>query len=339
MLLQSLAFFDNMFIDRVTIKVRAGDGGDGSNAVRRLRKRHKKIYHGGAGGKGGAVILLTDEHLISLLDIDTQRVFSAEAGQRGTSNRRRGRSGTDLIIKIPVGSVVWDDERGLLLRDLASLGERLVVVRGGRAGGANANNHPAEKGGRGERRRLRIELKLIADAGLIGYPNSGKSTLLTTLTRARVRIAAHPFSTLEPKLGILEDPETFERVVLCDIPGLIEGAHTGKGLGNEFLRHIERTRVLIHLIEMQDVAGLSPWERYRKINAELAGYHSKLTQKKQIVVATKMDLAGAQPLFKRFSEQVDRVVIPISAKNDEGLHELRATIMKTMYVYSNGVMP
>ncbi|MBI2870802.1 MAG: Obg family GTPase CgtA [Candidatus Omnitrophica bacterium] len=319
-----------MFIDEAVIHVEGGRGGNGSDAVRVLRLKRKRVPEGGPGGPGGAVALVADERIATLLDLKLKPHYRAEAGRHGGRNKRRGRTGRDIEIRVPVGSVVEDERHGDHLRDLVVPGERLVVARGGRGGSANGRNRPATAGTPGEERALRIVLKLIADVGIVGFPNCGKSTLLNALTGAKSKVAAYPFSTLSPELGVLEDPETYERLVLCDIPGLIEGAHAGRGLGSTFLRHIERTRLLLHLVEMQEAAGMGPLERFEKMNSELAGYDRDLLKKPQVVVASKMDLKGAEKLCQEFQRLVGKPVLGVSAQSGLGLGVLRRDVFKAV---------
>jgi GTPase len=328
-----LAFFERgqaMLIDQVTIEVKAGDGGNGSNAMRALRSKHKKLPYGGPGGKGGAVYLKTDGNCTTLLDLSLKNHYEAERGQHGGTNNRRGRSGKDLAVTVPRGTQVWDADTRLLLRDLTLENQTLVVVQGGEGGTGNSRQKKALSGLKGEFKNLSLELKLIAQVGLIGFPNSGKSTLINRLTGSKAKVADYPFSTLEPQLGVLEDKETFQRAVICDIPGLIEGAHEGRGLGLDFLRHVERTQILLHLVEMQDVKGLSPVERYQKITTELESHQGGLMKKVQVVAATKIDLPDAEEHLKCFQQSVGEGILPVSATTGAGIEALKKVILEAV---------
>lgn len=296
-----------MFLDEVEVVVRSGKGGDGIIHFHREKYVPRGGPDGGDGGKGGDVILEVDEHLNTLWPFRHQKRFTAEDGRPGGSNNKFGRAGENLILKVPPGTMVYDAESGALLGDLTERGQRLVVCRGGRGGRGNArfatptNQAPqtAEKGEPGEEKRLRLELKLLADIGIIGVPNAGKSTLLAALTNARPKIAPYPFTTLEPNLGVaaLDD---YASVVLADIPGLIEGAHLGLGLGYEFLRHIQRTRVLIHLL---DGFSADPLADYSQINSEMAYFDPQLTQKPQVVALNKIDQPEVQERYPALRAQ------------------------------------
>jgi GTP-binding protein len=306
-----------MFLDEVELEVRSGKGGDGMVHFHREKFVPRGGPDGGDGGRGGDVILEVDEHLNTLWHFRHKKRFVAEDGQPGGSNNKSGRNGEPLVLRVPPGTMVYDAESGLLLGDLTQPGQRLVVCRGGRGGRGNARfatpTHQAprvaEKGEPGEEKRLRLELKLLADIGIIGVPNAGKSTLLAALTNARPKIAPYPFTTLEPNLGVAALDE-YATVVLADIPGLIEGAHLGIGLGNEFLRHIQRTRVLIHLLD-----GLSadPLADFSQINSEMAYFDPRLAQKPQVVALNKMDQPQVQERYPELREQFARKGIELHA--------------------------
>lgn len=297
-----------MFVDEVVIHLKAGKGGDGIVHFRREKYVPRGGPDGGDGGRGGDVILEVDGHLNTLMDYRHQKSFRAEDGKRGGGNNQTGASGDDLVLQVPPGTMVFDEESGELLADLTDPEERAVICRGGRGGRGNArfknsrNKTPriAEKGEPPEEKTVRLELKLIADVGIVGVPNAGKSTLLSVVSNAKPKIAAYPFTTLAPNLGVVElDPEN--RLVLADIPGLIEGAHQGEGLGHEFLKHIQRTRVLIHLLD-----GLSaePILDFAQINTELALFDPDLADKPQIVVLNKMDLPDVQEKWPEVREEL-----------------------------------
>jgi GTP-binding protein len=318
-----------MFYDQAKIFVKSGDGGDGSVAFR----REKYVPHGGPaggdGGRGGDVVLVVDSHLNTLYRFSRQRHFKAERGEHGRGKNQTGANGADAQVPVPPGTVVRDADTGELMADLTEPGQRFVAVRGGRGGRGNArfatstNQAPrmAERGSPGEERWLELELKLLADVGLVGLPNAGKSTLLASVSAARPKIAAYPFTTLQPNLGVvvLDD---YTSIVLADIPGLIEGASQGAGLGHEFLRHIERTRIIIHLL---DGAGEDPLEAFDTINAELAAFDQRLAAKPQIVAFNKIDLPDAQALWPLVRDELQKrgyEVLSISGLRHEGTQEL-----------------
>ncbi|MCL6594528.1 MAG: GTPase ObgE, partial [Alicyclobacillus sp.] len=319
-----------MFVDQAKIYVKGGDGGNGIVAYRREKYVPLGGPAGGDGGRGGDVVLVVDEGLRTLIDFRYQRHFKAERGQNGKNKNRHGKHAPDLWVKVPPGTVVKDADTGEFLGDLIHPGQRLVVARGGRGGHGNAhfasvvNKAPdmAEKGEPGEERNLLLELKVLADAGLIGFPSVGKSTLLARVSAARPKIGAYPFTTLTPELGVvrLEDGRSF---VLADLPGLIEGAHAGHGLGHAFLRHIERTRVLVHVLDMAAVEGRDPLADYDVIRRELALYDERLLQRPQLVVANKMDLPGADAQLARWRAAHPEIpVYPVSGVTGEGVQAL-----------------
>jgi GTP-binding protein len=321
-----------MFIDRVKIQIKAGDGGNGMSSFRREKYVPKGGPSGGDGGKGGSVILTVDDNLNTLIDFRYKRKFKAESGDPGQTSNMHGRGAEDLVIKVPPGTLVRDEETGELLADLVNPGEQAIIGKGGRGGRGNArfvnsvNRAPtfAEKGEPGEGKSLLLELKLLADVGLVGYPSVGKSSLLASVSAARPDIAAYHFTTLTPVLGVvsLDEGRSF---VLADIPGLIEGAHEGKGLGHDFLRHIERTRIIIHVLDASGMEGRDPIEDYHKINDELRLYNEKLAGRPQIIAANKMDLPEAQANFLRIREYMEKQgheTLPISAATGEGVRDL-----------------
>ncbi|HEC23505.1 MAG TPA: GTPase ObgE [Chloroflexi bacterium] len=317
-----------MFLDEVKIYVKGGDGGAGIVAFRREKYVPFGGPAGGDGGKGGDVVLVVNPRLSTLSHFEHKRHFKAPSGRPGGNFNKTGASGEDLIVEVPPGTVVRDAETGELIADLTEPGQRVVVARGGRGGRGNArfksstNQAPrmAEKGEPGEERWLKLELKLLADVGIVGVPNAGKSTLLSVVSSARPKIAPYPFTTLTPNLGVvrLDDRD----IVLADIPGLVEGAHAGVGLGHSFLRHIQRTRLLIHLL---DGGGEDPIGDFVQINAELALYDEALARKPQIVALNKIDLPQAQerwPAVRAFVEERGLPVMAISAVTRQGVQEL-----------------
>ena len=315
-----------MFIDEAEIHVRAGKGGDGCLSFRREKFVAFGGPDGGDGGDGGNVILRAKLGVETLLDFKGKHHWWAVKGGPGAGADRTGASADDLVVELPVGTLVYDRETGVLLKDLAIPGDECLIARGGKGGRGNKGFATAtqqaprefEPGQLGEERHLRLELKLIADVGLVGLPNAGKSTLLSRLSKARPKIAAYPFTTLQPQLGIVELSGE-RRIVVADIPGLIEGAHDGAGLGDAFLRHIERTRVIVHLVDLCPSHGLSPAQAYRTIRQELAEYSEALAAKPEIIVGNKLDVVGDADALKDFADELGVEVLGISAATGEGL--------------------
>jgi len=320
-----------MFVDEASITVEGGDGGRGCMSFR----REKFVPHGGPdggdGGHGGEVVLVADEGVSTLIHFRYRPLLRAKRGQHGQGSDKTGRSGPDLVIRVPVGTVVFDEDRIQLLADLSHAGDRFVAARGGRGGRGNArfkssvNRAPTrhDPGEVGEDRVLRLELKLLADVGLLGFPNAGKSTLVSRISAARPKIADYPFTTLEPSLGVV-DCGDYRSFVVADIPGLIEGAHLGAGLGDRFLRHIERCRLLLHLID-PTAPDRDPVADIETINGELAGYGKHLTEKPQIIVLTKADAVQDPTHSRAVQEYADSRKLPwlvISAVTGDGLKEL-----------------
>jgi GTP-binding protein len=327
-----------MFIDEAEIHVKAGDGGNGAVRFRREAGVPRGGPFGGDGGNGGDVIFFARPGLDTLLDLRGRYHWRAENGHPGATKDCSGPAGADLVINVPPGTLIYDKNREVLLKDLDQPGMRVIVARAGKGGRGNSrfatstNQTPrfAEPGTPGEERYLRLELKLIADVGLVGLPNAGKSTLLSRLSAAHPKIADYPFTTLAPSLGIVEAGEE-RRFVMADLPGLIEGAHAGIGLGDEFLRHVERTRVLVHLVEMEPHTHQTPAEAYRTIRRELAAYSPLLAKKPEIVVLTKCDLApGDDTARKAFSKAIKKPVIAISSATGSGLAKLVKAILDVL---------
>ena len=327
-----------MFIDEAEIYVKAGDGGDGAVTFRREAGVPRGGPNGGDGGDGGSVIMHARPGLDTLLDVRGRHHWRAQNGQPGRSKDMAGAGGDDLVIDVPPGTLVYDIGTGLLLKDLNQPCMRVTIARGGKGGRGNARfatatrqtPRHAEPGTPGDERTLRLELKLIADVGLVGLPNAGKSTLLARLSAARPKIAGYPFTTLEPNLGIVEaGPD--RRFVMADLPGLIEGAHAGVGLGDEFLRHIERTRVLVHLVEIEPHTGASPAEAYRSIRDELAAYSRTLAEKPELIVLTKADLLPGDDTPRReFEQAIGRPVLSVSSAAGAGLGPLVGGILRLL---------
>lgn len=329
----------SMFLDQVTIDVKAGKGGDGMVAFRREKYVPDGGPAGGDGGRGGDVILIVDEGLRTLMDFRFNRHFKAQPGENGMSKGMHGRGSEDTYVKVPQGTTVRDAETGALLGDLIKNGQTLVVAKGGRGGRGNIrfasprNPAPeiAENGEPGQERKIELELKVLADVGLVGFPSVGKSTLLSVISSARPKIGAYHFTTLVPNLGMVttSDGRSF---AAADLPGLIEGASQGVGLGTQFLRHIERTRVILHVIDMSGMEGRDPYEDYLAINKELSTYNLRLLERPQIIVANKMDMPDAQENLVKFKEQLNKEkedefaddipVFPISGVTRQGLDAL-----------------
>ncbi len=319
-----------LFVDEARIHVRGGKGGDGCVSFRREKFIPKGGPDGGDGGHGGTVFLEARAELDTLLDLTGRHHWRADNGRPGEGGNRHGRRGKDVLVPVPVGTLVYDEDTGRLISDLVEDQQRVCVARGGRGGYGNTHYASAthqtpreyQPGQPGRERTLRLELKLIADVGLVGLPNAGKSTLLARVTRARPKIAAYPFTTLEPQLGILELPG-FRRIVLADIPGLIGGAHEGVGLGDAFLKHIERTRVLVHLIDLCPAPGSpAPAEAYRTIRHELEQYSPTLATRREIIVGNKMDLTDADSALEELRGELGADVLGISGVTGAGVREL-----------------
>ncbi|MDP6637349.1 MAG: GTPase ObgE [Phycisphaerae bacterium] len=323
-----------MFVDQADIVVTAGNGGNGCMAFRREKYIPKGGPAGGDGGKGGNVYLQADDSYNTLQHLAGHHHWAAENGRPGEGKNKHGRGGNDVIVRVPPGTIIYDANTGITLKDLADSTEPVCIAHGGKGGKGNTrfktatNQAPREwePGEPGQERKLHLELKLIADAGLLGLPNAGKSTLTSRVSAARPKIAAYPFTTLHPCLGIVE-LSRFRRFVLADIPGIIEGAHQGAGLGDEFLRHIERTRVLIHMVDICPLAG-DPVANYHAIRSELKQYSTALAAKPEIVVANKMDLTGSEERLAEFRKAVDAPVHAISAVTGQGLEALGEEIWR-----------
>lgn len=321
-----------MFIDIAKISIKAGKGGNGCIAFRREKYEPMGGPAGGDGGDGGSIILIADEGLRTLMDFRYKRHYQAENGQDGRNKKQFGSDGKDLELKVPVGTLVKDEETGIVLADLKENKQTYVVAKGGRGGRGNVHfknsirRTPrfAEPGTKGTEREIILELKLLADVGLIGFPNVGKSTILSTITSAKPKIANYHFTTLKPNLGVVSIGEGHS-YVLADIPGLIEGASGGAGLGHEFLRHVERTKLLLHVIDASGQEDRDPVEDFYKINEELKNYSEKLYDKEQIIVLNKLDLEqskeNAERIKKEFSEKYE--ILEISAATNQGLDELK----------------
>ncbi|ADH99975.1 GTPase ObgE [Salisediminibacterium selenitireducens] len=324
-----------MFVDHVQVHVKAGDGGNGIVAFRREKYVPNGGPAGGDGGRGADIVFEVEEGLRTLMDFRYQRHFKGERGENGRTAKQHGKSREANVIKVPPGTTVKDAETGDILADLTVHGQKATIARAGRGGRGNArfatptNPAPeiAENGEPGEEKTIDLELKLLADAGLVGFPSVGKSTLLSIVSKAKPKIADYHFTTIVPNLGVVEtdDQRSF---VLADLPGLIQGAHEGVGLGHQFLRHIERTRVIVHVIDMSGLEGRDPYEDFLTINQELEAYNLRLMERPQLVVANKMDLPDAEAHLQTFKEQVgdDVPVFPLSAATKDGITALLRAI-------------
>jgi len=329
---------ERLFVDEAVIHVLGGRGGDGCVSFRREKFVPKGGPDGGDGGHGGSVYLVARAELNTLLELAGRHHWRAENGRPGEGGNRHGRRGRSLYVNVPAGTLVYDADTGRLLKDLVDERQAVRVARGGRGGRGNAafatSTHQAPReaqpGRPGQERTLRLELKLIADVGFVGLPNAGKSTLLARLTRARPKIAPYPFTTRAPHLGILE-LSGYRRLVLADLPGLIEGAHEGVGLGDAFLRHIERTRVIVHLVDLCPAAGSpAPPEAYRVIRRELEKYSPRLAAKREIVAGNKLDLTDAQDALEQLRRALARPVLGISGVTGAGLEALTEAMWSTV---------
>ena len=326
------------FIDEAIITVQSGDGGKGCVSFRREKFIPRGGPDGGDGGKGGDIILSTTSRKRTLYHFKYQKHFKAKNGAHGQGKQKTGKNGQNLTIELPPGTLVIDADTGHLIKDLVDTGETFVLLEGGRGGQGNTkfktSTHRtprfAQPGEPGETRTLKLELKLLADVGIIGLPNAGKSTLISAISSARPKIANYPFTTLVPSLGVVQTGWS-EPFVVADIPGLIKGAHQGTGLGIKFLRHIERTRILVHLIDASSIDPDNPLDQYHTINQELAMYDEKLAKKPQIVVLNKLDLSGVQKSADIFQSALkDKKVIFISALTGKGLKELNSQIVQLL---------
>ncbi|MCQ1508815.1 GTPase ObgE [Staphylococcus aureus] len=333
-----------MFVDQVKISLKAGDGGNGITAYRREKYVPFGGPAGGDGGKGASVVFEVDEGLRTLLDFRYQRHFKASKGENGQSSNMHGKNAEDLVLKVPPGTIIKNVETDEVLADLVEDGQRAVVAKGGRGGRGNSRfatpRNPApdfsEKGEPGEELDVSLELKLLADVGLVGSPSVGKSTLLSIVSKAKPKIGAYHFTTIKPNLGVVSTPDQ-RSFVMADLPGLIEGASDGVGLGHQFLRHVERTKVIVHMIDMSGSEGREPIEDYKVINQELAAYEQRLEDRPQIVVANKMDLPESQDNLILFKEEIgeDVPVIPVSTITRDYIDQLLYAIADKLEEYKD----
>lgn len=315
-----------MFIDSAKINVRGGSGGNGCNSLYRDKYQRRGIPDGGDGGKGADIIARTDRNLLTLLDFQHHRHFFGRNGAQGSSNHKKGKNAQDIILRVPMGTIIKDEATGSVLRDLSIEGDQVIVARGGHGGKGNSHNREATPGEPGEEKTLILDLKLLADAAVVGFPNVGKSTLISAISNAHPKIAAYPFTTTGPILGVVAKAD--KRFVVADIPGLIEGAWHGKGLGDKFLKHVERTKVLIHVVDISGFEGRDPVEDYKKIMLELKSYGDSVYKKPQIICANKMDIEGADEKLKNFKKIVKKPVYPVSALERKNLEDLINAVAK-----------
>lgn len=315
-----------MFVDEVLLRVEAGNGGDGCTAFRREKYISMGGPYGGNGGHGADIIFKVDEGLHTLLDLRYQKTIKAPKGENGRGKNQHGKGASPLIVKVPLGTVVTDMDTGLIIADLSHKNQEEIIAKGGRGGRGNTafktqtNTAPdySENGEEGERRNLKVEVKMLADVGLVGLPSVGKSTIISCVSASKPKIAAYHFTTLTPNLGVVGASEG-RSFVIADLPGLIEGASEGEGLGDKFLRHIERTRVIAHVIDMSGFEGRNPYDDYVLINKELEAFNKKLIEKPMIVIANKMDVEGAKENLEEFKKKVDCEIFEVSAVSKTGL--------------------
>lgn len=317
-----------MFVDEARIFIKAGDGGKGCESYYQDKYTRYPRPDGGDGGRGGDIIFTASRSVHSLLDLKYRQHHRAQDGGHASSKGQKGRDGKNCIIRVPTGTLIRDNETGLLLKDLTADEQSITAARGGRGGRGNAHGKIPALPGQGQEQTLDLELKIMADAGLIGFPNAGKSTLISNLAKVKSKIASYPFTTKQPILGIAANDD-FE-FVIADLPGIIEGAHKGKGLGDRFLRHAERTKILVHLIDMAGTEGRDPLEDYEKLNYELEQYSGNFALKQRLVAANKMDLPESAANLKRFKEKYKETIYPISALEKKGFKRLLSAIRKIL---------
>ena len=318
-----------MFVDEVLLRVEAGNGGDGCTAFRREKYIEMGGPYGGNGGHGSDIIFKVDEGLHTLLDLRYQKTIKAPKGENGRGKNQHGKGAQPLIVKVPLGTVVTDMDTGLVIADLSHKNQEEVIAKGGRGGRGNTafktqtNTAPdySENGEEGEKKNLKVEVKMLADVGLVGLPSVGKSTIISCISASKPKIAAYHFTTLSPNLGVVAASNN-RSFVMADLPGLIEGASEGDGLGDKFLRHIERTRVIAHVIDMSGYEGRDPYEDYILINKELEAFNKKLMEKPMIVIANKMDVEGAKENLEKFKEKVSCEIYEVSAVTNKGLEKV-----------------
>ena len=318
-----------MFVDEVVVNIESGRGGDGCMAFRREKFVAMGGPFGGTGGKGGDIIFKADEGLRTLIDLRYKKVFKGNPGLNGEGKNKNGRNAEDTIVKVPVGTTLKDEETGVIIADLTTNGEEVIVAYGGRGGRGNVSlatrSNPcpsyAERGEPGEERKVKVELRMLADVGLVGLPSVGKSTILSMVSNANPKIASYHFTTLSPNLGVVKTKTGYSYTV-ADLPGLIEGASEGVGLGHKFLKHIERTKIIAHVIDMSGSEGRDPLEDYKIIRNELKEFSDKLVNKEEIIIANKIDLESSKENLEKFKSKINKKVYEISALNNEGLDKV-----------------
>jgi len=315
-----------MFIDNALIKARAGSGGKGCHSFYRDKYTRKGIADGGDGGKGADIIIIADRNLHTLLDFKYNRHFTGSHGGHGSGKQKKGRDAPAVVMRVPVGTVIRDAATDCILADLEKDADRVVVAKGGKGGMGNRHRMDATPGEPGEEKELALDLKLIADVGVIGFPNVGKSTLISNISNAHPKVAAYPFTTKSPVLGVVNYQD--DKFVIADIPGLIEGSSHGRGLGDKFLRHVERTKILLHMVDISGFEGRDPVSDFKTINKELREYGKQVALKKQIICANKIDLDSSRVNLERFRKIIKKKVYPISALNKQGLEELVEAIAR-----------
>lgn len=322
-----------MFVDEAKIFVKGGSGGNGVDSFYSDKLTRYSRPDGGDGGNGGDVVIKTDPNLLTLYHFRFNKYFKADPGKHGSGKKKKGKDAPILVIKVPFGTVIRDLDSGCALRDLDKPNLEIVVAKGGRGGRGNQHKHLATKGLPGEEKNLLLELKLVAQVGIIGFPNAGKSTLINKITNAKSKIGNYPFTTKEPILGVINEGDL--KLIVADIPGLIKGSHLGKGLGDRFLRHVERTKILVHLIDLDPLTGRDPVEDYKDLNKELSSYSEILAKKPQIVVLSKIDTDGAEKNLIKFQSLKLKDIHIISALKDVGLEELVEAIKEKLQTYSS----
>ena len=336
-----------MFYDYAKIYLKGGDGGNGIVAFRREKYVPEGGPAGGDGGRGGSIIFVADEGLRTLIDFRYKRHFKGERGEHGLGSNKHGRGADDMVLRVPLGTIIKDADTKEIIADITEIGQKVVLAKGGRGGRGNsrfANSNRkapefAEQGEPGQERWIELELKLLADVGLVGYPNAGKSTIISKVSAAKPKIADYPFTTITPNLGVVKvDDYSF---VIADVPGLIEGAHEGVGLGHRFLKHVERTKVLVHVIDMAGTDGREPWDDFEIINRELKLYNPILAQRPQIIAANKIDMPGALEKLEEFREKIgsEYKIFPVSALNGEGLQSMIYNVVDMLHSIPDTLPP
>lgn len=319
-----------MFIDRAKIYIKAGNGGKGCESFYHKRGMRYRRRDGGNGGRGGDIIMRTDANVHTLLDFRYRQHFKGKSGKHGSSNQKNGSDGEDRIILVPPGTIIRDYDNGLLIRDLNKENESVIVAKGGAAGKGNYRGRPATEGSPGQEKTISLELKLIADVGLIGYPNAGKSSFVNIISEAKSKVAHFPFTTIRPVLGVVKSNSLYKRFVVADIPGIIKDAHKGKGLGLEFLRHIERTNLLLFLIDMSGTDGRNPVDDYLNLMNEIELYDRVLLKRPRLVVANKMDMPDSKENFKEFKGQIKERIYRSSCISGDGIEKITEALYKKL---------